>query len=175
MEVDKTTSFHILTTNKLVLRKLTSDDAEAIYRIRSDEKIAEFLDRPICKSMDEAKEFIQKVCEGYEKNEICYWAITEKGNNELIGTICLWKILKDKMKAEIGFELIPAYQGKGIMKEAIPKVIDFAFNELKLKTIEGEVAKENQRSIRVMEKNGFKISRLYAENESTIMYELVKG
>ena len=79
------------------------------------------------------------------------------------------------MKAEIGFELSPAYQGKGIMKEAIPPVIDFAFNELELKTIEGEVAKENQRSIRIMEKNGFKISKLYAENKDTIMYELVKG
>ena len=60
------------------------------------------------------------------------------------------------------------------MKEAIPKVIDFALNELGLKTIEGEVAKENQRSIRLMVKNGFKLSTVYAENESTIMYELVK-
>lgn len=172
---DKRDSLPILTTHSLVLRKLTQNDAEAIYRIRSDKKVAEFLVRPICKSIDEAKEFIQKINDGYEKNEICYWAITEKGKNELIGTICLWKIFRDKMKAEIGFELSPAYQGKGIMKEAIPPVIDFAFNELELKTIEGEVAKENQRSIRIMEKNGFKISKLYAENKDTIMYELVKG
>ena len=174
MLADKTITFPILTTQNLILRQLTSDDAEAIYRIRSDKKIAEFLNRPICKSVNEAKEFIKKINDNIEKNEGLYWAITKKGNIELIGTICLWKISPEKMKAEIGFELFPAFQGKGIMKEAIPKVIDFALNELGLKTIEGEVAKENQRSIRLMVKNGFKLSTVYAENESTIMYELVK-
>ncbi len=174
MSFNKTTTFPTLTTHSLILRQLTFDDAEAIYRIRSDEKVAEFLVRPICKSIDEAKEFIQKINDNFEKDEICYWAITEKDKNDLIGTICLWKIFRDKMKAEIGFELFPDHQGKGVMKEALPKVIDFGFNQLGLKTIEGEVARENQRSIKIMEKNGFKISGLYAENESTIMYELVK-
>ena len=56
---DKRASLPILTTHSLVLRKLTQNDAEAIYRIRSDKKVAEFLVRPICKSIDEAKEFIQ--------------------------------------------------------------------------------------------------------------------
>lgn len=174
MLAGKVITFPILTIHNLILRQLTLGDAEAIYRIRSDKKVAEYLDRPICKSIDEAKEFIQKINEGFEKNEALYWVITEKGHDELIGTICLWKISREKMKAEIGFELLPEFQGKGIMKQAIPKVIDFALNELGMKTIEGEVAKENQRSIKLMVKNGFKLSTVYAENESTIMYELVK-
>ena len=171
---EKAITFSVLTTNSLKLRQLTFEDAEAIYRIRSDEKIAEFLDRPICKSIDEAKEFIQKITDGYEKNEVLYWAITEKGKNELVGTICLWKISREKMKAEIGFELLPEFQEKGIMKQALSRVIEYAFNELGLKIIEGEVAKENQRSIKLMVKNGFKLSTVFAENENTIMYELVK-
>ncbi|MGA8265063.1 MAG: GNAT family N-acetyltransferase [Ignavibacteriaceae bacterium] len=171
---DEATTFPVLNTHSLILRQLIPDDAEAIYHIRSDEKVAEYLARPICKSVDEANEFIQKINDSFRKNEALYWAITLKGKNELIGTICLWKISREKMKAEIGFELFPAFQGKGIMKEAIPKVIDFALNELNLKTIEGEVAKENQRSIRLMVKNGFKLSTVYAENENTIMYELVR-
>ena len=171
---EKAITFSVLTTHSLKLRQLTFEDAEAIYRIRSDEKIAEFLDRPICKSIDEAKEFIQKITDGYEKNEVLYWAITEMEKKELVGTICLWKISREKMKAEIGFELLPEFQGKGIMKQALSRVIEYAFNELGLNIIEGEVAKENQRSIKLMVKNGFKLSTVFAENENTIMYELVK-
>lgn len=171
---DKPITFPVLTTHNLILRQLTFDDAESIFKIRSDEKIAEYLDRPICKSIDDAKEFIKKIIESFEKNEALYWAITEKGREELSGTICLWKISRDKMKAEIGFELLPEFQGKGIMKHAVDRVIDYAFNELGLRLIEGEVAKENQRSIKLMVKNGFKLSTVFAENKNTIMYELVK-
>jgi ribosomal-protein-alanine N-acetyltransferase len=137
--------FHELSTKNFILRRLTLNDAESIYKIRSDLSIAKYLDRPICRSIHEAEEFINKINDGVEKDGVFYWTIREKGKEEIAGTICLWKIAYEKGNAEIGFELLPEHQGKGIMKEVVPGVINFAFNILGLKTIEGEVAKENER------------------------------
>ena len=54
-----------------------------------------------------------------------------------------WKISREYSKAEIGFELLPEHQGKGIMQEALPKIIEYGFKNMKLRTIEGEVDPNN--------------------------------
>jgi RimJ/RimL family protein N-acetyltransferase len=167
-------SFPELTTENLQLRRVTLGDIEEIYKIRSDESIAAYLDRPICKSIDEAKKFIVKINENFENKETIYWGICRKGEKRLIGTICLWKILINESKAEIGFELFTEYQGKGIMREAVPRVIDFAFNVLGLNIIEGAVEMGNKRSIMLLERHGFKVSHVYDDNEDMILYELRK-
>ncbi len=167
-------SFPELTTENLQLRKVNLEDIHEIYKIRSDENISTYLDRPVCKSIDEAKKFILKMNEDFENKETIYWAICKKGEKKLIGTICLWKILMSESKAEIGFELFTEYQGKGIMREAVPRVIDFAFNELGLYIIEGAVEMGNKRSIMLLERHGFKVSHVYDDNEDMILYELRK-
>ena len=167
-------SFPELTTENMQLRKVTLEDIHEIYKIRSDENISTYLDRPVCKSIDEAKKFILKMNEDFENKETIYWAICKKGEKKLIGTICLWKILMSESKAEIGFELFTEYQGKGIMREAVPRVIDFAFNELGLYIIEGAVEMGNKRSIMLLERHGFKVSHVYDNNEDMILYELRK-
>ena len=167
-------SFPELTTENLQLRKVKLEDIHEIYKIRSDENISTYLDRPVCKSIDEAKKFILKMNEDFENKETIYWAICKKGEKKLIGTICLWKILMSESKAEIGFELFTEYQGKGIMREAVPRVIDFAFNELGLYIIEGAVEMGNKRSIMLLERHGFKVSHVYDDNEDMILYELRK-
>jgi ribosomal-protein-alanine N-acetyltransferase len=167
-------SFPELTTENLQLRRVTLDDIEEIFKIRSDESIAAYLDRPICKSIDEAKKFIVKINENFENKETIYWGICRKGEKRLIGTICLWKILMSESKAEIGFELFTEYQGKGIMREAVPRVTDFAFNVLGLNIIEGAVEMGNKRSIMLLERHGFRVSHVYDDNEDMILYELRK-
>jgi RimJ/RimL family protein N-acetyltransferase len=167
-------TFPELTTENLLLRQVTLEDAEEIFKIRSDETIAAFLDIPICKSIEEAREFIRKVNEDFENNEIIYWAICKKGENKLIGTICLWKILMSELKADIGFELFPVYVGKGYMREAVPRIIDFGFKELGLKVIEAAVEMGNNRSINLLERSGFRVSHVYDDNEDMILYELRK-
>ena len=74
------------------------EDCEEIYKYRSDENIATFLDRPICKSIDEAKKFILKINEDFEHKETICWAICKREEKKLIGTICLWKILMSESK-----------------------------------------------------------------------------
>ena len=47
------------------------------------------------------------------------------------------------------------FQGQGIMREAVEKVIDYAFNTIKVKKIEAFLHGDNQRSIKLLEKLSF--------------------
>ena len=76
--------------------------------------------------------------------------------DKLIGTICLFNFLDDNKLAEIGYELLPGYQGLGIMQEATSKVIDFGIQHIGLNSIKAYTHSENQRSTRLLEKFNFK-------------------
>ena len=87
------TPFPHITTERLMLRQLTADDAVDIAILRSDEIVNKYLDRKATTGIDEANRFINKINTGINNNECFYWAIALKNNNSLIGTICYWNIV----------------------------------------------------------------------------------
>lgn len=148
--------FPSLTTERLLLRKLKETDEEVIFLLRSDEKVNEYIIRTKLKNKDQAGIFITIILEGIIFNKWIYWAIRLKANPELIGTICLWNFSRDRTVAEIGYELRPDYQGKGIMNEAMKAVLHYGFQKLNLKKIEAYTHRFNYPSTRILEKNNFK-------------------
>ncbi len=90
-----------------------------------------------------------------QKKNLVYWAITLNGTDKLIGTICLFDFQDDNLKAEIGYELLPDFQGKGIMQEVTAKIVDFGLHYLGLKSIEAFTHSENQSSTRLLQKLNF--------------------
>jgi ribosomal-protein-alanine N-acetyltransferase len=67
----------------------------------------------------------------------------------------LWNIEKENHRAEIGYALHPAHQGQGLMQEAMTKVLDYGFTQLKLHSVEANVNPDNLTSIKLLEKNNF--------------------
>lgn len=103
------------------------------------------------------------------------WAITYKDSDDLIGTICLWNFSKEQSKGEVGYELSPIFQGKGIMQEALRAVLEFGFEDLNLQNIEGIVNEKNEKSIQLLEKNQFLNNEVIDRKKSTsIIYALRK-
>jgi ribosomal-protein-alanine N-acetyltransferase len=148
------TPFPILTTERLTLRQLVINDEQEIFILRSDREINKFLDRQISNTIDDARNFINKII----KSDSLYWAITLRDKDKLIGTICLFGFSDENYKCEIGYELLTNFQGQGIMKEAVEKVIDYAFNTLKVKKVEAFMHRDNQSSIKLLEKFSFRNS-----------------
>src|SRR6185312_4472211 len=139
-------SFQNLTTERLFLRELLLQDVEEIFQLRSSDEVNQFIDRPRAVAIDDAVEFISKIQALTQNNGSVMWAITLIGEARLIGTVVYYNIVKEKREAELGYELLPEYQGKGIMTEALRKVIDFGFEELKFKTIVADPKKGNVKS-----------------------------
>ena len=152
------TSFPVLTTERLTLRQLVIADEQEIFTLRSDGEINKYLDRQVSNTIDDARNFINKVNENINKNDSLYWAITLSDRNILAGTICLFGFSDENYKCEIGYELLTNFQGQGIMKEAAQKVIDYAFNTIKVKKIEAFFHRDNQSSIKLLKKFSFRNS-----------------
>ena len=146
--------FPILTTERLTLRQLVINDEQEIFALRSDSEINKYLNRQISNSIDDARDFINKII----KSHSLYWAITLSEKKILVGTICLFNFSDENYKCEIGYELLTNFQGQGIMKEAVEKIIDYAFNTLKVKKIEAFMHRDNQSSIKLLEKFSFRNS-----------------
>jgi [ribosomal protein S5]-alanine N-acetyltransferase len=75
-----------------------------------------------------------------------------RDSNTFVGTICIYGFSDENDNCEIGYELLTSFQGKGIMKEAVEKVIDYAFHTSKVQKIEAWLHRDNQRSIKLLEK-----------------------
>ena len=147
-------SSQVLITDQFELRQLILSDAEEILFLRSDERILEHIEIEKAETQEDAKRFIEKINSG--EDGWFFWGITEKNNSKVIGTICLWNIEAAESKADIGFVLHPDYWGKGVMQEVVPAVINFGFQKTKLRLIIGEAMPKNKKSIKLMEKFGFR-------------------
>ena len=149
------TPFPNLSTERLTLRQIKIEDENEIFTLRSDERVLKFLIRPKAKTIEDARIFIRKIIDAISKNEVVYWVISLKNDLKLIGTICYWNIAKEHFRAEIGFELLPDFQGKGIMQEALTKIIDYGFKVLELNSIKAYVNPNNLSAIKLLERNNF--------------------
>jgi ribosomal-protein-alanine N-acetyltransferase len=148
--------FPNLTTEHLELRRLVKEDAPELLCLRSDASVNEYLDRPKTVTLEDAMAYINKIEMGIRHKGWIYWTVALKSNNSLIGTACLWNISREKELAEIGYELMPAYQGKGLMQEAIEKLIEYGFTIMNLKVIAAVLDERNERSVRLLLRNKFK-------------------
>jgi [ribosomal protein S5]-alanine N-acetyltransferase len=155
--------FTKLTTERLFLRKLKLDDAEQVFKIRSDARVSEFVDREPTLSVDKSLQFIKTILRNQKNKQGLMWAITLKDDPKLIGTLVYWHIVSERDEAEIGYEMLPEYFGKGIMQEALKKVIEFGFGTMQLKTILAFTKPQNLRSVNLLRKCGF-IETAEAEN-----------
>ena len=164
------TPFPVLKTGRLTLRQLSSTDDKEIFALRSNDTVNKYLDRKPSKSIDDAKNFIKTINENIQRNDSIYWAITLNDTDKLIGTICLFNFSDDHSKVEIGYELLPHFQGKGLMQEATSKVIHFGFQHVGLHSIEAYTHSENKSSTRLLEKLNFK--RDSAADENFTIYKL---
>lgn len=152
------TPFPILITERLTLRQLLLKDAQDIFALRSDSEINKYLDRKPSKTIEDARSFIDNITENIKNNESIYWAITLTESRTFVGAVCLFEFSDKHNKCEIGYELLSNFQGKGIMREATSKVIEYSAQTIKVQTIEAFTHKNNQRSTKLLEKLEFKRS-----------------
>ena len=150
--------YPIITTERLLLRRIVESDWKEILFLRSDKIINEFIKRSEdtkTKNKADALVFIKMIHNAVEENISVSWGITLIDSAQIIGTICLWNFSKDEKTAEVGYDLSPKYQKRGIMSEALSGVLAFGFKELKLGKIEAFTHLENVSSKLLLERNGF--------------------
>lgn len=147
--------FPKLSSYRLILRKVATEDFQLIHKLHSDPIVNAFVGRDNSSTLEKAKEYIQKMDGLVNKNECIYWIIALKNDNNLIGSVCCWNFDTENEIVEIGYEMLPEFQGKGIMTEALKMVIKYTFEEINANIITAFPSSDNLNSVAVLKKLNF--------------------
>ena len=159
------TPFPEINTERLLLRKITKDDAPAILKLRSDERVMQYIDREMACNIADAEIFINRISTSLDTNEGINWGIALKETPDiLIGSIGYWRIIKEHYRAEIGYILSLDYWKKGIMKEAMMAIIEVGFKSIQLHSIEAHINPLNTASSLILVSAGFIKEAYFKEN-----------
>jgi len=150
------TIFPVLETDRLILREHTLADAKTWFALRHNPDVMRYIDRDSPKDIEEVEDYIKGLIAGFEQGESMGWAIALKDSpQQMIGNIVFWRMDFPNYRAEIGYLIDPAYWRKGLVSEALTAIIAFAFEEMKLHSIEANINPLNEASRKLLMKQGF--------------------
>jgi [ribosomal protein S5]-alanine N-acetyltransferase len=153
-----------LVTKRLILRDLKQSDLKAFYHYAKKPNIGPSAGWKPHKNIEESQKILKMMIHEQEG-----WGINLKEDETLIGTIGLHVRNFDNAlenRKEIGYVLDDIYWGKGLMVEAVFKVLEYGFMTLELDEITCAHAKDNIRSKRVIEKTGFIYTHMETRKDS---------
>ena len=156
--------FPTLYTDKLILRRITIEDAQDFFEIRSNLELMSALDKEPFKNLEELLSFFEQIEAGINSNKSIAWAVCLKDDNRMIGHVGYHKIDFVNHRAEIGYALLPKFQNKGLCSEALKAILDVAFNQFNFHSLEADVNPANNPSIKLITKMGFVKEAHFREN-----------
>lgn len=154
----------VLQTERLVLRPLRTDDADALHPMYADVEANTYGSHPATTTIEESRE---RVARAVADTNWRGWAITLTDDDTAIGTVACYEKRQGKV-TEIGYILFRAHWGRGIVTEAVAALIDLLFAEGQRRVF-ADTDPDNSASIAVLQRLGFKLeATLRAEWETHI-------
>ncbi|MDG1476565.1 MAG: GNAT family N-acetyltransferase [Vicingaceae bacterium] len=151
-------------TSRIYLRKFNVSDLENVFKGLSHPDVIKYYGISF-KNLEATKEQMTWFADLERNEKGIWWAVCSVDNDQFLGAGGLNDLCKDKKKAELGFWLLPENWKQGIMTEAIPLIIKYAFENLGLKRIEGFVETENINCKKAIEKLNFRLEETLIDCE----------
>lgn len=159
----------IVYTNRLIIRQIEMNDADAVFQYRSDEITNKFQGW-IPKSIEDVQVFIQNSAKKLDIiNTWFQMVIIEKTSNEIIGDLGIHFIGVNNKEVEIGCTISKNYQNKGIATEALKAIIHHVFEGLGKEKIIGSVDPQNHNSIKLLRRLDFE--ELFQEEKTKYIHD----
>ena len=116
----------MIETERLLLREMTHDDFDELYRVLSDSDIMQHY--PYTFDEKRVRGWIERNLERYKTFGFGLWAVCLKETGEMIGDCGLtMQMINGQIKPEIGYHIRADHQRKGYAREAAAAVRDWAF------------------------------------------------
>lgn len=150
------TSILQLETERLIIRDLAEGDLQAMHELNSLPETDEYNTLGLPENLQATSDLMQdRIARNAALPRSVYvMAIVLKGNQEMIGMIGINLAEPKKQRAEVWYKLHKNHWRKGYTAEALQRLLQYAFEDLKLHRIEAGCATENIASIKVLEKVG---------------------
>lgn len=148
--------FSALETSRLTLREIVESDAENILRIHGDAEHMRWFGSDPIRDLDGAAKLVVTFA-SWRKEPVsgARWAVELRDQPGLIGTCGLFRWNRNWRSCTIGYEIAPAHQGRGYVKEALKAIITWGFREVQLNRIEAQVHPDNTASLALLGALGF--------------------
>ena len=140
----------VLETERLILRPLTMDDLDAVFKWAGDPRVNKYMIYPLYKNKEEGIEWLKSLYQDDDKKD---FGFVLKETGELIGSGGIY-YHPERGLWSIGYNLAYDYWNRGFTTEAMEKIIEWGRQELGVKEVAATFAVENVGSRRVMEKLG---------------------
>jgi len=147
--------FHDLGTARLLLKNISKDDTDFVFREFSDDSVNKYLfDTEPFVNRKEAEDLIDFYLRP-EPRAQHRWILIKKDTGEKIGTCGFhgWDMIS--RACEVGYDLTKEYWGHGYMSEALRAILSFARAEMNVQTVNACISVDNQRSIALVQNQGF--------------------
>ena len=165
----------MIETKRLIIKPLSSDELKK--HINSPNELANDLGLIpsqilIDKETQEAilNDLLPNI-EDSNKDSLFYtmWIVIEKSKKAIVGGICFHGEPNENGEVEIGYGTDDGYRNQGYMTETIAGMVQWIRCNKDVKIIKAETDNENISSVRVLEKNGFKICQ---RNDNSVILGL---
>lgn len=144
-------------TERLILRPWREEDALPLYKYAKNPAVGPIAGWPPHTSVENSREVIRDILSAPET-----YAVVLKETNEPVGSVGIMfgdSVHSADMQdgdAEIGYWIGVPYWGKGLIPEAVNRLLRRCFEELEVKRVWCGYYDGNTKSRRVMDKCGFK-------------------
>ena len=142
-----------LETARLLLRPVTPEDYQAVFRWCGDPKVNRFMIYPLYRSAEEVRAWLES--RSTDTPDEFDYGFVLKETGELIGEGGMFYHPEEDLW-HIGYNLRADCWGRGLTTEAMGKIIDYARSVRQVRVIEACHAVDNPASGKVMEKLGLR-------------------
>ena len=143
-----------LWTERLILRRYRPEDAEDLYcYLGTDPAMYRYSGWNPYATIEMSKETVQRFIDSYDDEHTYSWIMDI--DDVIVGAIGAYDYKDDHI--EVGFSVVPGWQGRGLATEALKKVLEYLTENESIPCVTAWCAAENIGSKRVLEKAGMKL------------------
>ena len=147
-----------LSTPRLTLRRLRTEDVDAILAVIGDPIAMQYYPRHY--TCEDAVDWIERNQRRYENDGLGLMALVLNRTGEVIGDCGIVRQdVEGESMLEVGYHLHRDHWGHGYATEAARACMDYAFRELAATRVVSLIRAENVPSRRVAERNGMRVER----------------
>lgn len=150
----------ILETNRLILRRFTSDDSAFILELLNEPAWKRYIGDRGIDSLESARQYLESgPMVSYEKHGFGLYAMQQKIDSTLVGMCGLLK--RDGLDdVDMGFAVLSRFEGQGLAREAAAATLEYGREKLGLKRVVAITTVDNERSARLLERLGMRFERM---------------
>jgi RimJ/RimL family protein N-acetyltransferase len=166
----------VLRTERLILRRLTTEDAEFIVELMNDPDWLRYIGDRGVRTVEEARTYLLAgPLAMYDRLGFGLYCVELRESGVPIGICGLLK--RDALvDVDIGFAMLPAFRARGYAYEAAAATLEYAKRELGLTRVVAIVSPENEGSKQLLRKLGLRFertTRLSADGKEVCIFALL--